>query len=131
MTPAGKFPDALRIFCCAIPYWLVFLLALEPGNVLHAQNMGHALAFEREALRIGMASLLGSSSAPVILALDRRYPLFGTAAPRSIALHAAAAAMLSFLLILVSCLLAAWVLMEKPLPSRPRSAASWRRTGCC
>jgi len=129
MTPSRKIPDALRIFGCAVPYWLAFLLALEPGNLLHAQHMGHALAFEREALRIGLASLLGSSSAPVILALNRRYPLFGANGARSIAIHASAAAMLSFVLILVSCLLAAWVLMEKPLPSpseiRSQLAANW------
>ena len=33
-------------------YWLVFLLALEPGNVLHARHMGHTLDFDSEAARI-------------------------------------------------------------------------------
>ena len=47
-------PDWLRSTGCALLYWLVFLLALEPGNVLHARSMGHALDFDDEALRIGV-----------------------------------------------------------------------------
>ena len=129
MMSNTKIPDWLRTFGCAFMYWLVFLLALEPGNVLHAQNIGHALAFDREALRIGMASLLGSSTAPLILALNHRYPLFGLQGWRNFAIHGAVAAVLSFVLILISCVLAAWILMGKPAPSLPeirgQLAANW------
>jgi hypothetical protein len=129
MTFLHKIPDGLRTFGCTFLYWLVFLLALEPGNVLHAQNIGHALAFDREALRIGVASLLGSSTAPLIFALNHRYPLFGGPGWRSVAIHLAVAVALSFALILISCVLAAWLLMAKPLPSLPeirgQLAANW------
>ena len=45
-------PQWLRGVGCAFLYWIVFLLALEPGNVQHALSMGHALDFDDEALRI-------------------------------------------------------------------------------
>jgi hypothetical protein len=114
-----KLPDWLRSSGGAFVYWIVFLLALEPGNVLHASRMGHALAVDREALRIGVAALLGCSTAPLILALNRRYPILGTGSARYLAIHVAGAAVLAGVLILVSCVLAAWILMGKALPSVP------------
>ena len=118
-------PDWLRSSACAFLYWIVFLLALEPGNVLHAQSMGHTLDFDDEALRIGVAALLGCSTAPLILALSRRFPFSGSRGWRSIAIHAAGAATLSFALIVISCVLAAWMLMgtDRSLTGRrPQSA---------
>jgi two-component system LytT family response regulator len=109
----------LRGSCCAFLYWLAFLVALEPGNVLRAQNAGHPLEFGIEALRICLASLLGSSSAPVLIALARRFPLSNTRRRRNVAIHAVGTAGLSFVLIVISCFLAAWVLMLKPLPTMP------------
>jgi DNA-binding LytR/AlgR family response regulator len=113
----------------AFLYWIVFLLALEPGNVLHAKSMGRTLEFDIEALRICVAALLGTSSAPLLIALARRFPIAGSRRARSIAIHAAGAVGISFGLIVVSCFLAAWVLMAKPLPSMPeirgQLAANW------
>lgn len=121
--------DFLRSIGCAFAYWLVFLLALEPGNVLHASSMGHTLDFDEEALRIGGAALLGCSTAPLILALSRRFPISGTRDWRSIAIHAAGAAALAFVLIVVSCVLAAWVLMGQLVPPaaevRNQLAGNW------
>ena len=121
--------DWLRSFGCAFLYWIIFLLALEPGNVLHAMSMGHAIDFDEEALRIGGAALLGCSTAPVIFALSRRFPITGTRGWRSIAIHSAGAAALSFALIVVSCVLAAWVLMGESVPSvaevRSQLAGNW------
>ncbi len=122
-------PDWLRSSACAFLYWIVFLLALEPGNVLHAQSMGHTLDFDDEALRIGVAALLGCSTAPLILALSRRFPFSGSRGWRSIAIHAAGAATLSFALIVISCALAAWLLMGQIVPSladvRTELAGNW------
>ena len=127
-----KLPDWLRACGCAYVYWIMFLLALEPGNVLHARSVGSLLAFDREALRIGVASLLACSTAPLILALNRRYPIFAGGYSRSIAIHAAGAATLSCVLILISCLLAAWMFMGEAAALGGRKyAASSRRTGCC
>jgi two-component system, LytTR family, response regulator len=114
---SSDFPGGLRIVGCAFAYWIVFLLALEPGNVLHARSMGHAVDFDDEALRIAGAALLGCSTAPLILALSRRFPVSGPRDWRSIAIHAAAAAAISGALIVVSCFLAAWVLMGETVPS--------------
>jgi hypothetical protein len=122
-------PDWLRSIGCAFLYWVVFLLALEPGNVLHARSMGHTLDLDREVLRIAVAALLGCSTAPLILTLIQRFPISGARVWRSIAIHVAAAATLSFVLILISCLLAAWVLQGQLVPSmadvRSQLAANW------
>jgi LytTr DNA-binding domain len=48
-------------------YWLVFLLALEPGNVLRAYNMGHTLQLDIEVARICVAALLGASVSPLLI----------------------------------------------------------------
>jgi two-component system, LytTR family, response regulator len=113
----------------AFLYWIVFLLALEPGNVLHAGSMGHALEFDDEALRICGAALLGCSTVPLVLVLSRRFPISGTRDWRNIAIHSVGAAALSFVLIVVSCVLAAWVLMGKAVPSsaevRSELAGNW------
>lgn len=119
-------PVWLRTLGCAFAFWIVFLLALEPGNIQHALSMGHAPEFDDEALRIAGAALLGSSTAPLILALIRRFPISGF---RSIAMHAAGVAALSFVLIVISCVLAAWVLMGEIIPSlaeiRSQLAGNW------
>src|SRR5688572_25645413 len=112
-------PDWLRSTGCAFLYWIVFLLALEPGNILHARSMGRSLEFDVEALRICVAALLGCSTAPLILALSRRFPVPGSRAGRSIAIHAAGAAAIAFVLIIISCFLVAWLLQGRLLPSVP------------
>jgi len=123
------FVTRLRAPSCIFLYWLLFLLALEPGNVMHAHQLGRALDFGMEALRICLASLLGSSSAPPLIALARRFPLSGVRRARSVAIHAAAAVGISFVLIVISCFLAAWVLLSMPYPSiadiRGQLAANW------
>ena len=122
-------PAWLRSVCIGFLYWLMFLLALEPGNVLHARSLGHTLDIDRQALRISGAALLGSSVTPILLALLRRFPLVSAAGWRNALIHAAGAAGLSFGLILVSCFLAAWVLMAQALPSvadvSSQLAANW------
>jgi len=110
-------------------YWLAFLVALEPGNVLHALSHGHSLEFPIEALRIGVASLLGCTSAPLLIALARRFPISGAGRGRNLWVHVAGAVVISFVLIVISCFLAAWFLMSKMLPTiaeiRSQLAANW------
>jgi len=126
---SNDFLSGLRGIGGAFLYWVFFLVALEPGNVLHAQGMGHALDFDDEALRICGAALLGCSTAPLILALSRRFPISGARDWRGIAIHTAGAAALSLVLIVVSCFLAAWLLMGQILPSvaeiRSELAGNW------
>lgn len=125
----NRLPDGLRSIGCAFLYWIAFLLALEPGNVLHARSMGRTLDFDVEALRICVAALLGCSTALPILGLIRRFPLSGARTWRSIAIHAAAASTLSLVLILISCVLAAWLLQARLVPSmadvRSQLVANW------
>ncbi len=132
--PGGlRFPDGLPAWLRGIGgaylYWILFLLALEPGNILHARNMGRALELDTEALRICVAALLGCSTAPLSTAFLHRFPVSGPRDWPGIAIHAAAAAALSVVLILISCFLVAWILQGQALPSmadvRSQLAANW------
>ncbi len=96
-------------------YWLVFLLVLEPGNILRAYYAGYDLAFDHEALRITAASCLGALVTPSALWLSRR--LFPARQPWHILALTTAMAALSVALILVSCLLAAWIFEHVWVPS--------------
>jgi hypothetical protein len=122
-------PAWLRSVGYGYLYWLVFLLVLEPGNLLHAHNMGHALDFEIEVARICVAALLGASVSPLLVALTRRFPLPGSRGWRNASIHALGAVGLAFMLIVVSCFLAAWILLGDALPTAAdvgsQLAANW------
>lgn len=94
-------------------YWLAFLLVLEPGNLLRAANAGRELPLDREALRIFVASLLGSTSAPILMMLVRRFPIEGAVRRRNAVIHALGGVGMSFLLIAASVLLAAVFLADR------------------
>jgi len=86
-----------REFALGFLYWLTFLVALKPIDILDGP----------EALRIATASLLGALSAPLVLALIRRFPIeAGPRLSRHLAIHAASATAIAFGLIAVSCALA-------------------------
>jgi two-component system, LytTR family, response regulator len=110
-------------------YWLVFLLALEPGNVLRAHDMGHTLQLDIEVARICVAALLGASVSPLLVALTKRFPLPGSRGWRNASIHALGAVGLAFVLIVVSCFLAAWILLGDALPTladvSSQLAANW------
>jgi hypothetical protein len=110
-------------------YWLVFLLVLEPDNVLRAMQVGHPLPFGIEAVRIVAAALLGAMATPVLTILGRRFPLVCADRWRNAAIHVAGNACLGFLLIVASCFLAAWVFERHLVPSlaevRNQLAANW------
>ncbi len=91
-------------------YWVAFLLVLEPGNVLRASQAGHSLIWQLETLRISVAGLLGAPTALLLMFLTRRFPVRGSRAVHNATLHFATAAALSLLLILISCVMVAWVL---------------------
>jgi hypothetical protein len=103
-------PQVVRHFGLGFPYWLAFLLVLEPGNLLRAANAGRTLAWDMEALRILVASLLGAAATPILMALIDRYPIEGPRRWRNAAVQALGSATLSAVLILISCLLAAAIL---------------------
>ncbi|MDE2154440.1 MAG: LytTR family transcriptional regulator [Xanthomonadaceae bacterium] len=97
-------------------YWIAFLLVLEPDNVLRARQAGHPLTWPLETLRIGVAGLLGAPTATLLLYLTRRFPVTGSRILRHATFHLAAAAVLSVLLILISCVLVAWALKHEWVP---------------
>ncbi|MBC6982884.1 LytTR family DNA-binding domain-containing protein [Caulobacter sp. 17J80-11] len=113
--PVRRSPSDRRWIALAFLYWLVAVTMLEPGNVAAALAAGQPPDWTREALRIVCAGLLGASATPVLLVLTRRFEAAGTAL--SVALQAAAVLALAFGLVVVSCLLEAWVLEGRALPS--------------
>jgi two-component system, LytTR family, response regulator len=124
-----QLPPWLRSTGYGYLYWLVFLVALEPGNVLRALNMGHTLELDIEIARICVAALLGASVSPLLVALTRRFPLPGSRGWRNASIHALGAVGLAFMLIVVSCFLAAWILLGDVLPTladvSSQLAANW------
>jgi two-component system, LytTR family, response regulator len=124
-----QLPPWLRSAGYGYLYWLVFLLALEPGNVLRALNMGHTLQLDIEVARICVAALLGASVSPLLVALTQRFPLPGSRGWRNASIHALGAVGLAFTLIVVSCFLAAWILLGDALPTladvSSQLAANW------
>ncbi|CAN5505107.1 hypothetical protein BH10PSE5_BH10PSE5_18780 [soil metagenome] len=115
MSPTLRPPShAFRWTAVAFAYWLVFMSVLAPGNLASAQAAGAHWDWGREALRLICAGLLGASVTPVLLMLAHRYPADGA---RNIARQALGVLVLAPLLILVSCVLAAWVLAHRAAPS--------------
>src|SRR5688572_20968590 len=127
--PLRQLPPWLRTAGYGYLYWLVFLLALEPGNVLRAHNMGHTLQLDIEVARICVAAFLGASVSPLLVALTRRFPLPGSRGWRNASIHAVGAVGLAFMLIVVSCFLAAWILLGDAFPTladvSSQLAANW------
>ncbi len=124
-----QLPAWLRSAGYGYLYWLVFLVALEPGNVLRALDMGHTLQLDIEVARICVAALLGASVSPLLVALTKRFPLPGSRGWRNASIHALGAVGLAFVLIVVSCFLAAWILLGDVLPTladvSSQLAANW------
>ena len=109
----------LSVFGYGYLFWLVFLLALDPGDALRADEMA----------RICVAALLGASVSPLLVELTRRFPLPGSQGWRNASIHAVGAIGLAFVLNVVSCFLAAWILLGDVLPTvadvGSQLAANW------
>jgi hypothetical protein len=58
-------------------FWLAFVLALEPGNVMRALASGAPVIPANEALRMGCAAALGAVFSPLALWLGRQLPVRG------------------------------------------------------
>jgi two-component system LytT family response regulator len=112
-------PSWLVECACGFLYWLAFLVVLEPDNVLRANQAGHPLLAGQEALRIVVAALLGSAVTPTLLGFSRRFPLHGPQPLRHGLVQLAGITGLAFVLIVVSCFLAAWGYEGVWLPSLP------------
>ena len=91
-------------------YWLALVCALEPGNLAHASAPPPVLG---EIARLLAAGVLGGAATPALLALagptGRR--------PAGLLVRALGVAGLAFVLIVTSCLVAAWAFEQRWLPS--------------
>ncbi|MBB3219599.1 LytR/AlgR family response regulator transcription factor [Pseudoduganella umbonata] len=116
-APMPHWPAWVRAHAWVMLYWLAFLLVLEPGNILRATQAGQALSWSHETIRILVAALLGTTVTTAVLTLVERFPLRGPRRRRHLLIHAAGAAGLALALVLVSCVLAAWVFAGRWLPS--------------
>jgi len=85
-------------------YWLALVCALEPGNLAAASTPPPLL---REVIRLLAAGALGAAATPSVLALTR-------AGNRA---RCGGVLALAFGLIVISCLLEAWLLDGRALPS--------------
>jgi hypothetical protein len=92
-------------------YWLTFLLALEPGNIMGSPG----LVWSVELSRIVAAATIGALATPMILSVVRRYPVEGKDWWQRAAVEAVAAVVIAAGLILLSCVLA-----DRFLPSEHR-----------
>lgn len=116
-APTPPWPAWLLVHAWVMLYWLAFLLVLEPGNILRASQAGQTLSWSHEAIRILVAALLGTTVTSAVQTLVERFPLRGPGRSRHLLIHAAGAAGLALALVVVSCLLAAWVFAGQWLPS--------------
>jgi hypothetical protein len=98
-------------------YWLTCMTALEPGNVAGASAGWMRQHWGAEALRLVGAGLLGASATPVLLILARRFPIEGGKVRRALVIQAFFIGSLSLGLVVVSCVLAAWILRGQAGPS--------------
>lgn len=115
--PAPPWPAPVRTHAWVMLYWLAFLLVLEPGNIQRASQAGQALSWSHEAIRILVAALLGTTVTSAVQALVERFPLRGPHRRRHLLIHATGVAGLALILVVVSCLLAAWIFAGQWLPS--------------
>ena len=101
-----SFAESGRAIAWGTAYWLVFLLALEPGNVARAAAAGIPMHWHLEAGRILGASILAGLATPLVMNLVRRYPLEVGVSWRRAFLHVGSAMGLAFALVALSCILA-------------------------
>ena len=125
----GLLPGWLAPLFGGFLYWLVFLLVLEPDNVLRASHAGYALPLGREVIRIAGAAALGTAVTPLLTWLAGRIPMDRVHLWRHAAIHLIVNACMAFLLIIASCFLAAWGFERQVAPSldemRVQLAANW------
>jgi hypothetical protein len=90
-------------------FWLAFLLALEPGNLVRAAAAGFHPAPAAEVLRIIAASLFAAPTCPLILWLAERFPARGANSTRNALLHAAVIGATALTMIVIGRAAASWM----------------------
>lgn len=108
----------VRVLGIGFFYWLLFLLVLEPGNALRFVDGGQPFPIVHEAIRILGAAFLGMAATPFLIPFRppaRTEPLKRRLS--QIGLFVIGNAGISFVLILTSCVVAAWGFQRQLLPS--------------
>lgn len=98
-------------------YWLIFVLVLEPGNLIRASEAGIYLGVAHEMLRMLGAASIGAVTTPALLSLSERFPLFGHQRLRNLLIQAFGVSGFALCLIVISCVLAAWGFSRTWLPT--------------
>jgi two-component system LytT family response regulator len=98
-------------------YWLVFLVILEPGNLVRASEAGVYLGVAHEALRMLGAASIGAMTTPALLSLSERFPPFGRNRLRNLLIQGLSVSGFALGLIAISCVLAAWAFSGTWLPT--------------
>jgi len=116
MTSSPFLPRVDRLFhpgwiTLGFAYWLALVCALEPGNLAGASTPPPML---REVTRLLVAAALGAAATPGVLALAGARQ--GQWKPDGLA-RVLGVLGLAFVLIVTSCLLAAWLLEQRLAPS--------------
>ena len=112
----GDASALLRLVALGFCYWLVFLLVLEPDNVLKAAGTSYGLVWYQELARILGAAALGASVTPLLSALVRRYAVEGRDWPRPFAMQVLGSGVIAAILIFLSCVLADRLLVSERRP---------------
>lgn len=116
MTASSFLPRLDRLFhpgwiALGFAYWLALVCALEPGNLAGASTPPPVL---REVTRLLAAAALGAAATPAVLALAGAGQ--GKRKPDGLT-RALGVLGLAFALIVISCVLAAWLLEQRLAPS--------------
>jgi len=115
-SPASSLPPWLTHGLYGFVYWACFLLVLEPGNIARAIDGGRPLETGHELLRILVASSLGASVTPLVFDFCRQIVLPQRALLLKTMVMALAALGFGLVLILISCVLANWMFMNRLVP---------------
>jgi two-component system LytT family response regulator len=112
----GRF-STLRWSGLAFVYWLACVASLEPSTVAHRPAGWMMQHWESEVVRIIAAGLLGASATPALLILAKRFPIRRDGARGAALVNLGAVAVLALGLVVLSCVLVAWIFRGEAAPS--------------
>jgi hypothetical protein len=115
--PSNEARHVWRWTGAAFAYWLVFMSVLEPGNLVGALGHGQRLNLIQEGARLIGAGVLGAALTPLLLILAHRFPVRGTRRLQNAAVQGLCSLCLAPGLVVLSCVLAAWLLLGQAWPS--------------
>jgi two-component system LytT family response regulator len=116
-APQPRRFSALQWSGLAFLYWLTCMAALEPSNIARAPAGWMTQHWGSEVVRIVAAGLLGASATPVLLILATRFPIRRHGVRRAALINLGVVVVLALGLVVLSCVVAAWVWRGEAAPS--------------